>query len=161
VLDITVLSIDPTDELPIVLSHIRSGETNSSFDTTSTIDDMTVSTPGVEVSFGPQGTPYVIRRRPPLGGCDRSETPSMAPHNTLESNLYRPPPRRTAAVSIRHPDGSLDEVERVIDPVLPATTWRQEQVKYVRKARLNPNFKPKNIPTLHGPPSLPYARNPR
>ena len=41
------------------------------------------------------------------------------------------------------------------------SVWRKEQIKYTKRARLEPNATPKPIPALHGPLSLPYSRNPR
>jgi hypothetical protein len=39
--------------------------------------------------------------------------------------------------------------------------WRQEQMKKAKSARPVPGSRERPIPLLHGPLSLPYARNPR
>lgn len=114
-----------------------------------------LSTPGVDISFGPQSLPFAARRRRPY----EAESPSRVPNNTPQSIAGNRP--RSVAVTIRHPDASIEEVDEIIGSGKPVTAWRIEQLKYMRKARMSRDDTVKPIPTLNGPLSLPYARNPR
>lgn len=154
--DISSLSLEPEDVLPVIMSPIRSNNTSSSF-TISTMDtSASLSTPGVDISFGPQTVPFAVRRRLPLHEVN---SPSRVPFNSPQSMLGQHP--RSVAITIRHPDDSIEETSEVIENGSPATAWRLDQIKYMRKARMSRDDTVRPIPTLNGPLSLPYARNPR
>ena len=154
--DISSLSLEPEDVLPVIMSPIRSNNDSASF-TTSTLDtSASLSTPGVDISFGPQSLPFPIRRRLPF---HEANSPSRVPFNSPQSMLSHRP--RSVAITIRRPDDSIEETSEVIENGLPATAWRLDQIKYMRKARMSRDDTVRPIPTLNGPLSLPYARNPR
>ena len=151
---------DPEAFLPTVMSPIRatSGSHSSKVYETSlsTLDSSaTLSTPGQDISFGPQAIPFMLRRR---AGIEVGESPIKGPNNT-PSSLHK---AKSAPLQIRHPDGSIEEVDEVVTASEePVSSWRKDQVKYMRKGRMSKNPALKRIPTLNGPLSLPYARNPR
>ena len=131
------------------------------------------STPA-ELIFPPQSLPFVLRRRAVTTAVDF--TPSKAQDNTLIAHL-----RRTSLNPVivqDYSEGEDDDVdiqvpenpahqhqivgdERVASVSVKLSSWREEQIKYTKRARRGPDTAPKPIPTLHGPLSLPYARNPR
>ena len=154
--DISTLSLEPDDILPVIMSPILSRYGDSSHSTSGIDTSASLSTPGVDISFGPQPLPFAVHHRRPL---HEVISPSRVPHNTPQSMLSRRP--RSVPITIRHPDASVEEVDEVITFGEPVTSWRTEQIKYTRKARMSRDDSVRPIPTLNGPLSLPYARNPR
>lgn len=155
------LDVDGSElHLPTVMSPIRNasgGHTsviyNSSHDTSATL-----STPDASIMLGPQATPFVIRRRFNVDGDAFLKGPPNTPNSTCHPDVTS----KLDVIRIRHPDGSIEEVEDTVHvPQGPVSTWRKEQVKYMRKGRMSKNPERKRIPMMHGSLSLPYARNPR
>ena len=133
-------------------SSVYSSKTPSS---TSFNTSRSLSTPGMDISFGPQSPTFTTRRRA-LPADDAPKVPENSPISYL-GHRYKSVP-----ISIRHPEGSLEEIDEVLVPTEdPVTEWRKDQVKYMRRARLSNPKETKEIPTFNGPLSLPYARNPR
>jgi hypothetical protein len=117
----------------------------------------TMSTPSMELSFGPQALPYVYRRHELAG-----EVVSSSPMNTRNIPFHSLPIRSVPAVTMRR-DPDDEDISRVskIGSSPGMSTWRQEQLKHMKKAKIEKGAIVKHISPLHGPPSLPYARNPR
>ena len=159
-------------QLETHISPIRLHEALSLEETPSSNDKSSsaYSTPA-ELLFGPQSVPFVLRRRAIANSSDHS--PSKGPFITEN---YRPVLMSTPNVVVQPSDdvgdqGSAAEIGRVSASrtevlgerrkEVKLSVWRKEQIKYTKRARLEPNATPKHIPALHGPLSLPYSRNPR
>ena len=169
--DIPQLSLDPAgsyyEEEPALMSPIRGTSRHTSHHTSgeSSVEyDSSFSIPGIELSFGPQTAPFILRRR----AVTTAESPIKAPQNTPASIKATRVISMPAVRYHRDPtddvcEGDADEAsdnEVLATPIL-LSTWRYEQIKFTRKARMSKDPKIRPIPTLHGPLSLPYARNPR
>lgn len=155
--------LEPEDVLPTMMTpfhaSVYSKKTGSSgsFNTSRSLSTPgALSTPGVDISFGPQSPTFVTRRKNVHEGGVQLKVPENSPMSFFGTQYQSTP------IAIRHPDGSLEEVDQVLVPSEePVTDWRKEQVKYMRRARLSNAYETKGIPTFNGPLSLPYARNPR
>lgn len=153
---------DPEANIPILMSPIRTEAASDSLRTLTTLSTLdtsvSLSTPGAEISVGPQAIPFALRRTLTL---PQAESPFRAPQRDPVSNTL-PLTQRTVRIQIRHPDETVEEAETVAArPEGPVSEWRKEQLKYMRKGRVSKGLETKRIPTLNGPLSLPYARNPR
>ncbi|WVQ84615.1 hypothetical protein IAT38_006770 [Cryptococcus sp. DSM 104549] len=137
------------------------------------------STPA-DISFGPQSLPFMFRRR----DIDQSSTPSKAPARGARA-LKLPWESNVPAITIRPdepqrvPEADSAGVQETAEreqaarptPPRPAfqqaperklSSWRREQLRWAaeRPPTLMGDPTPRPIPTLYGPLSLPYARNP-
>lgn len=139
----------------------RSADTSQ---TPGSISFSTASTPA-ELLLGPQSLPFVFRRR-------HYDDPDVSPSKTVP--IYVPPDKRITSMSSRPipriveaeegeiiaEPGAKEPVEHHHAPKL--SSWRLEQIKYTKRARqAGEKQTPRPISSLHGPLSLPYARNPR
>jgi hypothetical protein len=112
-----------------------------------------------DIQICPQPTPFVYRRRALVDNPD--ETQLKAVHFNPDHLRQHPTP---ASVHIR------PEILEVAQPVseasvevkaTPFCAWRQEQLDNMKPGKLTKDGKVKVLSSLHGPLSLPYARNPR
>ena len=154
------------------VSPIRQDRSFESNNTTGSNEMSSAYSTPAELIFGPQSLPFVLHRRAVTGTGNTS--PSKLPAIEYDHRI-----RHTSmpAVIVRLADEEDDNI--VLDtaeshlPLFVAnsgadgqnevkmSTWRTEQVKYAKRARRGPDATTKPIPALHGPLSLPYARNPR
>ncbi|WRT70218.1 uncharacterized protein IL334_007213 [Kwoniella shivajii] len=133
----------------------------------------TLSTEPPDLSFGPQSVPFPLRRRGIL--IDAHSTPSRPSSQsfTPKFRTAATPPVviRPASTVTEKPAPSVSPIQAVTHtPLVVASfdnvdierfsSWRREQIKLARTAKLMAGTTPRPIPTLHGPLSLPYARNP-
>ncbi|WWC72024.1 uncharacterized protein I206_105983 [Kwoniella pini CBS 10737] len=147
-----------------LLSPYRPANAEQSFESNTTsgsdIHMSTLSSSGPEIFLGPQSTPFPLRQQ---GIVDAHSTPLRPLMQT-----FVPQFRDTAPVVMKP---SREHLSRRIQatPVVSSgdeydfkslSSWRQEQIRSTRTAKLMAGTTPRMIPTLHGPLSLPYARNP-
>jgi hypothetical protein len=93
----------------------------------------------MEIFLGPQPLPFIRNR------------------HRLLSEEYDPSPTRSKSDSS---SGSI--AIKMSSPVqLKVSNWRAEQMKKFKAVRPVQGARERPIPLLHGPLSLPYARNPR
>ncbi|OCF61291.1 hypothetical protein L486_00938 [Kwoniella mangroviensis CBS 10435] len=155
-----------------LLNPYRPVNPDNTFDSTATsgsdVNMTTISSSAPEVSFGPQEVPFPLRQRETH--VDAHSTPSRPPTQT-----YQPRFRTTNAPPVVIRPITTEKIQPTSRSVTTATavvssgddydskllsTWRREQIKTTRTAKLMAGTTPRPIPTLHGPLSLPYARNP-
>jgi hypothetical protein len=134
----------------------------------------TFSTPH-ELLLGPQPTPFIFRRRERRNS---GETPSKvvfanASIGMEHRNVSMPSMTALAQKHTLSQDESGDgddegdlqrmDLEVVIggQKEMKLSKWRQEQLEKMNRPKVVSDGPPKPITTLHGPLSLPYARNPR
>ncbi len=125
--------------------------------------DRTFSTPSVsnsassasvDIFLGSQPMSYVHHRQRLLDDdFDRSPTrPSPA--------MLAAKAGYAVAVKAEHRD-ALKSDKAGTDDTVHLSTWRQKQLKKYKRSHPVAGARERPIPTLHGPLSLPYARNPR
>ncbi|WWC94884.1 hypothetical protein V866_001735 [Kwoniella sp. B9012] len=155
-----------------LLSPYQSVNPDNTFDSTATsgsdVNMTTISSSAPEVSFGPQEVPFPLRQRETH--VDAHSTPSRPSAQT-----YQPRFRNTNTPPVVIKPITTEEIQSTSRAVITATavvssgddydsrllsSWRREQIKTTRTAKLMAGTTPRPIPTLHGPLSLPYARNP-
>ena len=134
-------------------------DADTSYSSAADISGTTMSTQA-EIQMCPQPMPFVYRRRAMTDGQD--ETLPKAVHFNPHLRQRSSP----ANVHIR-PD-TLELVQPPYEPSAEVinkgpglTQWRQEQLDNVKPGKLTGNGTVKVLSSLHGPLSLPYARNPR
>ncbi|WVN90853.1 uncharacterized protein L203_106096 [Cryptococcus depauperatus CBS 7841] len=127
------------------------------------------STPA-EVSLGPQSLPFALRRRDVLD----QETPSkiaILAHiekinertNETAATVLQVEPKNL--ILLTEPAQVINEVPsthqaKQTQPERRLSLWRRDQIKKAKQPELLGDTVPRPIPTLYGPLSLPYARNP-
>jgi hypothetical protein len=113
-----------------------------------------------EIQMCPQPMPFIYRRRALTEGQDETLTKAVHfnPHFRQRSS--------PANVHIR-PD-TLELVQPPYEASIDMSTkgqgltkWRQDQLDNMKPGKLTGNGTVKVLSSLHGPLSLPYARNPR
>ena len=128
--------------------------------------ESTQSTPSVDLSFGPQMTPFALLcRQTGRQVVSFGETPSRT---TVTSSKLR--------ITSLPENGSQNPREKVLEEgeieeealseeggpkIVVMSNWRNNQLRTARTPYLTKDSTLKPIPALHGPLSLPYARNPR
>lgn len=108
------------------------------------------SASSLEIFLGPQPLPYIRNRhRIVFDEIDPSPCRSKSSESSTSSfNMVQ----KGSIVMTSHPSQeSRPEV----------SNWRKEQLKKVKSIRPVAGARERQIPLLHGPLSLPYARNPR
>lgn len=139
------------------------------------------STPA-ELSFGPQSLPFMLRKRELVDQGTPSKPTSTATTTSLSKDPIGPSAgiqfsgrqqlildhhneshetHRSAVdqgTNLRH--SSVDHANKQSSEK-KLTSWRRDQIKKAKQPELILSSTPKPIPTLYGPLSLPYARNPR
>lgn len=114
--------------------------------------DITTSTQSETDILLPRGVPYIHRRQ--LADAETHSTPINL------SSFYQPSSiGRGKPITIRDPLSPHPEVEQ--KAALQLTEWRKEQLRRQNPPRLMEPVVLRSITALHGPPNLPYARNPR
>ncbi|KIR98532.1 hypothetical protein L804_04106 [Cryptococcus deuterogattii 2001/935-1] len=138
------------------------------------------STPA-ELSFGPQSLPFMLRKRELVDQGTPSKPTSTATTTSLSKDPIGPSAgiqfsgrqqlildhhneshetHRSAVdqgTNLRH--SSVDHANKQSSEK-KLTSWRRDQIKKAKQPELILSSTPKPIPTLYGPLSLPYARNP-
>lgn len=117
-------------------------------------DDVDTSHSSVEITVGPQSVPFAVARRPPGSGNDHLE-------RIQERAISDDEDIHVAASHSHYQNTATGKVSGPEDAPLPVSSWRKEQLKYQKEARLSTETGPRPISAYHGPLSLPYARNPR
>jgi len=170
-------SSSPPDDPTTLNSPVRNEQTVDADQTPASAGfSSTYSTP-TELLFGPQSLPFVLRRHATTNTADTS--PTKQPKTPY---LHRPRNTSIPAVIVLSGDDDEDEqndpdreIEQIVHsmrtPLINGariphnaanmSSWRTEQIKYTKRARRGPDSGLKAVPHLHGPLSLPYARNPR
>lgn len=136
---------------------------DNSLSTPSTAPNSAASA-SVELFLGPQPLSYIHLRNRILNGEEYNPSP-LRPKN-VDGHAEVPPLMTVASnsnVIERPPQVTLVPSEKVApDANAPQLSkWRQEQLKKVKPIRPVAGARERPIPLLHGPLSLPYARNPR
>lgn len=134
----------------------RGSEVDMSFSTLADTSIETVSTQA-EIQIGPQPLPYVYHRRAQTVSQHLAPVGDFLAHNQRYRQISSP------ALTIPHlPAMSLSTTTHA-EPITHQSfsDWRQEQLKHMKQAKLVNEGKFKTLSSLHGPLSLPYARNPR
>ncbi|WOO82303.1 uncharacterized protein LOC62_04G005797 [Vanrija pseudolonga] len=165
----TPYSVKSTSSMKIVDDPFHTpGNTESSgdvsFTTPSTGPDSTSST-SLEIFLGPQPLSYIHHRRRLLA-AEMESSPSRQKPGDLGSLPLTGHSKVPAAVT--HAEDSEDTLRPLSTHPTAQTTedtshlsqWRQEQLKKAKPIRPVAGARERPIPLLHGPLSLPYARNP-
>ncbi len=154
-------------------SPIGSNRAPDANDTLASVDmSDSFSTPGAELALGPQPLPFVLQRA--ASGINDT-SPSKQPRAFYDYRLHnysmpavivdldedKEEDLSDAGENIRSSKLTFANDDDTDAPALKLSTWRTEQIKYTKRARRGQDSTPKPIPALHGPLSLPYARNPR
>ncbi|KAK4686494.1 hypothetical protein P7C73_g3637, partial [Tremellales sp. Uapishka_1] len=116
--------------------------------------DSTLSTP-YELDFGIQSTPFPLRRRP----LEPSPTkaPSLPPTIATPLAITKENESDKVEEKRRDKEGSEPELPK---PKVVLSSWRIAQMKKEFIGKRVGTGPARPIPALHGPLSLPYARNP-
>lgn len=139
------------------------------------------STPA-ELSFGPQSLPFMLRKRELVNEGTPSKTTSTATVTDLSKDPIEPSTstqffgrqqlvldhysesheiqRSSVNYGTHLHQSSVDHGNKPLSEK-KLTSWRRDQIKKAKQPELILASTPKPIPTLYGPLSLPYARNPR
>jgi hypothetical protein len=138
-------------------------DADTSYSSAADISGTTMSTQA-EIEMCPQPMPFVYRRRALTEGQD----------DTLPKEVHFNPHFRQrsspANVHIRpdilelvqpQSEASIDVSTSTSTKGQGLTKWRQEQLDNMKPGKLTGNGTVKVLSSLHGPLSLPYARNPR
>lgn len=135
-----------------------------SFTTPSTGPDSTSST-SLEIFLGPQPLSYIHHRRRLLA-AEMEPSPSRQKPGDIGSLPLTGHSKSSVAGS--HAEDSEDTprplpAQSTTQPkdTSHLSQWRQEQLKKAKPIRPVAGARERPIPLLHGPLSLPYARNPR
>ncbi|WWC64572.1 uncharacterized protein I303_107183 [Kwoniella dejecticola CBS 10117] len=147
-----------------LLSPYQAANIEQSFESNTTsgsdVHMSTLSSSGPEIFLGPQSVPFPLRKHD-VG--DAHSTPSRPSAQT-----FVPTFKNTQPIIIR-PGKEQRNRSPLATTVISAashyelallSSWRREQIQNTRMAKLMAGTTPRPIPTLHGPLSLPYARNP-
>lgn len=134
-------------------SHTESSNGDRSFPTPST-ELHSTSSASMEIFLGPQPLSFVHHRR----RVQNDEFPRSPVHPALSQYTGAP---RSKGVAITMPDARPKEASKPTSPPPPVSRWRREQIKKFKPGRPVNGARERPIPLLHGPLSLPYARNPR
>lgn len=111
-----------------------------------------------EIHMCPQPMPFVYRRRALTEGQDEplSKAVHFNPHFRQRSSPANVHIRPDTLEVIQPPsEASVDMSNKGL------TQWRQDQLDNMKPGKLAGNGTVKVLSSLHGPLSLPYARNPR
>ncbi|BEI88833.1 uncharacterized protein CcaverHIS019_0201950 [Cutaneotrichosporon cavernicola] len=111
------------------------------------------SSASMDIFLGPQPISYVHHRQRLLDD-DFDRSPSRPSPAMLAAKASH-----AVAVKADVNDG-LNSEKGGADEVVHLSTWRQKQLKKFKHGRPVAGARERPIPTLHGPLSLPYARNP-
>lgn len=136
----------------------RASEADASFTTLADVSTETASTQA-EIHIGPQPLPYVYHRR------SQSITHDLAPIGELRDRNQRY--RRTSSAALTDIPSSVNPPKAIESAVVDVvddsglSAWRRDQLKHMKPAKLVNEGQVKTLASLHGPLSLPYARNPR
>lgn len=152
-----------SEEDPFRTPQHSDSSPDNSLSTPSTAPNSAASA-SVELFLGPQPLSYIHLRNRILNGEEYNPSP-LRPKNATGSaevpslisvpsgsNVIERPPQVTLVPSEKMaPDADSPQLSK----------WRQEQLKKVKPIRPVAGARERPIPLLHGPLSLPYARNPR
>ncbi|OXG81372.1 hypothetical protein C345_04923 [Cryptococcus neoformans A2-102-5] len=138
------------------------------------------STPA-ELSFGPQSLPFMLRKRELVNEGTPSKPTSTATVTDLSKDPIEPSTstqfsgrqqlvldhysesheiqRSSVNYGTHLHQSSVDHGNKPLSEK-KFTSWRRDQIKKAKRPELILSSTPKPIPTLYGPLSLPYARNP-
>ncbi|KJE03849.1 hypothetical protein I311_02307 [Cryptococcus gattii NT-10] len=138
------------------------------------------STPA-ELSFGPQSLPFMLRKRELVNQGTPSKPTSTATTTSLSKDPIGPSAgiqfsgrqqlildhhneshethRSSVDQGTNLPHSSVDHANKQ-SPEKKLTSWRRDQIKKAKQPELILTSTLRPIPTLYGPLSLPYARNP-
>ncbi|GMK56357.1 hypothetical protein CspeluHIS016_0301970 [Cutaneotrichosporon spelunceum] len=160
-----LLSPSVTSSTPYSVKYIRPPH-GSLFETptnTESSGDRTFSTPSannsgssvsMDIFLGPQPMSYVHHRQRLLDE-DFDRSPSRPSPAMLAA-------KASYAISVMDDaNDGLKSEQSGTGEVLQLSSWRQKQLKKFKHGRPVAGARERPIPTLHGPLSLPYARNPR
>ncbi|WVR07658.1 hypothetical protein IAU60_004700 [Kwoniella sp. DSM 27419] len=120
------------------------------------------STPA-ELHLGPQDTPFALRRAQARAEAELSPSKSANLTSTVSAQHVELTDYHTRSGD-EGPLTSTPATRRtnasVVEIAIRLSSWREEQLKTARPGKLMTGTVPRPISTLHGPLTLPYARNP-
>ncbi|OCF44645.1 hypothetical protein I317_01532 [Kwoniella heveanensis CBS 569] len=134
----------------------------------SNLTTMTNDSTPADLQLGPQDLPFILRRRgvvKDLNMDPRRLATDIAPftpryRDAASSHVVIRPDVNTPLTSTPATRPSDRVTLHTITTTTKLSTWRLEQLKHARPAKVMGGTTLRPIPTLHGPLSLPYARNP-
>ena len=146
------------------MSVDRNSDGDNSMSTLADNSMETVSTQA-ELELGAQPLPYIYHRRSQTASHNVGHIGDMQFRNQRYRQTSSPAVTHlpTSAMSLSttsraepqsHPEVQMSERSLLSE-------WRVEQLKHLKPARLVNEGNVKTLSSLHGPLSLPYARNPR
>lgn len=140
------------DDLFDTPSHTESSG-DRSFSTPSTVPNSN-SSASMELFLGPQPMSYVHHRQRVMAAEEFERSPSRpSPAEFTKTN-------NSVVIKVDVNDETKNDKGDVSDKS-HLSTWRQKQLKKFKASRPVAGARERPIPLLHGPLSLPYARNPR
>ncbi|WVR00163.1 hypothetical protein IAU59_007305 [Kwoniella sp. CBS 9459] len=152
------------------VSHDCPNQPNVSLDSnkTSTSANMTTDSTPADLQLGPQDLPFVLRRRGGVNDVNLSPSrlaANVAPftpryRDVASTGVTIKPDVRTPLTSTPATRPSNRMTLHTVTTTTQLSTWRLEQLKHARPGKLMGGTTLRPISTLHGPLSLPYARNP-
>ncbi|WVF72972.1 hypothetical protein IAT40_007790 [Kwoniella sp. CBS 6097] len=161
---------DSEDEDEPLVSPYQPIQVNTSLESkdTSTSANMTTDSTPADLQLGPQDLPFVLRRRAgaevtsPASDRLEEDIPPFTPRfrNAMSSGITIRPDLNKPLTSTPATRPSNRMTLHTVTTSSQLSTWRLEQIKNARPAKLMGGTTLRPIPTLHGPLSLPYARNP-
>lgn len=164
------MSRTPQPTQPGPLSTPMSVDRNSEIDMSmSTLADVSMETTSTqaEIQMGPQSLPYVYHRRSHTAGQDIGAIGGdMQFRNQRYRQISSPafthmPPLAMSLSTTSHGETKPETKPDIKSEPSLLCDWRQEQLKHMKPAKLVNEGNFKTLSSLHGPLSLPYARNPR
>jgi hypothetical protein len=138
-------------------SPIDNVDPDTSYSSAADISNTTMSTQA-EIHMCPQPMPFVYRRRALTEGQEEplSKAVHFNPHFRQRSSPANVHIRPDTLEVIQPPSEASVEM-----PTKVLSQWRQDQLDNMKPGKLSGNGTVKVLSSLHGPLSLPYARNPR
>jgi hypothetical protein len=117
-----------------------------------------------DIQMCPQPLPFIYRRRALTEGQDETlpKAVHFNPHFRQRSSPANVHIRPDTLELVQPPyEASIDVSTNISVKGRGLTKWRQDQLDNMKPGKLTGNGTVKVLSSLHGPLSLPYARNPR
>jgi hypothetical protein len=117
-----------------------------------------------DIQMCPQPMPFIYRRRALTEGQDETlpKAVHFNPHFRQRSSPANVHIRPDTLELVQPPyEASIDVSTNMSIKGQGLTKWRQDQLDNMKPGKLTGNGTDKVLSSLHGPLSLPYARNPR
>ena len=138
-------------------------DADTSYSSAADISGTTMSTQA-DIQMCPQPLPFIYRRRALTEGQDETlpKAVHFNPHLRQRSSPANVHIRPDTLELVQPPyEASIDVSTSTSVKGRGLTKWRQDQLANMKPGKLTSNGTVKVLSSLHGPLSLPYARNPR